>query len=102
MGASGWRRERSIVALAVSNDAVRQYITAATAKAMAGQPKLSPQPDHRRIAREKIGARNPGIFAHVFASEDSSVASAPPTSRYVAPYPDPCTETVADAANKPN
>ena len=67
---------------------------------MAGQQKLSPQPDHRLIARENIGARNPGMFAHVFASEDSSVASAPPTSRYVAPYPDPWTETVADAANK--
>ena len=67
---------------------------------MAGQPKLSAQPDHRRNDRENIGARNPGTFAQVFASEDSSVASAPPTSRYVAAYPDPWTDTVADAANK--
>ena len=91
--------ERSKVALAVSIDAVCPYTMAATVRVTAGQEKLRPHPppDHRRIASENIGARKPGIFAQVFASEESSVASAPPTSRYVAAYPEPCTETVAEA-----
>ena len=78
---ASWWRERSIVIRAVSSDAVRQYTSAPTARVTAGQQKLSPQPDHCRMNSENIGARKPGIFAQVFANEDKSVASAPPTSR---------------------
>ena len=59
-----------------------QYAALASISVTAGQPKLSAHDPNRRRKNSAIaGARNPGMFANVFASDESSVASAPPTSR---------------------
>jgi hypothetical protein len=86
------------VALAVSRLAVCQYAQHASNSDAAGHAKLSVHESKRfRKSRAIAGATKPGMFAHVFARDDSNVVSAPPTSRYVATYPEACTETVAEA-----